>query len=1363
MVAEFLAPSAVRPSLPLPTRERWEPLRAGIIGVWQYPDQEFVFHRGRLILMGRNGAGKTKVLELLFPFLLDARNDARRLSPGGGEGRTWRWNLLEIGKDGTPVRRRGDGIVWLEFGRRGHAGAMEFATIGARLSAVFGSDRVAIAWFLTDQRPGEEVEFTSPLGDGSTKRIPLSRDGLETAIGDRGQVFEQRGAYVHAIDDRLFGLGNRYEGLMHLLIRLRQPKLSEKLDLDLLVTHLRDALPPLDDDKVRQLADALDSLREDDASLERMKRARGAVGRFLEDYGDYATREARAVADRVRSTEEGVRQAQRRVRSAEEAAERAEREVERLGDLIERTKGELVELAGQIEAHLASPEMRAAEQLRLVEEAAQTARTDEGRFAAGADAMEEEAASAEVTAATAVTEAALARAAFEAAVSAAETAAGRAAMGTAHARYREALAHDLRADTGETMVAIEARRRALEALATSARELAEVRTRLGDAKAAVTEAQGRVRDATARHAAADEAAATARTAVAEALVEWAAGLAEIGADDAQVAELLEAIDAGRRGADAAADLAAPVRAAIASATGALETRDAGLEGRRKALEAEREQVLATPVSRPAPSATRTADRAGRAGAPLYEVVDFVQTTSARDAAGIEAALEAAGLLDAWVTPNGVLLPADVADAALVPTAPLAGTTLAAVLVPAGDAVPASAVGKILASIGLGERADGPWVGLDGRFALGPLAGAFAKPDAGFIGAGAQALTRARRVADLDAAIAALDGERATLEDERGALVRRSEVVDGELARLPSDDALVTARRTTDGRAADVERETMAMGRLEDRERELTIDETRRTNLLGEATAGLGFPPGQTDIAAARDALGDFRTAIGELAGAARSAASAADAEARTTDGAERIRGKATTARAEHAAKDREAAEQEAKAAELRSLHGSSAQAAITRLVSLRSTKKCLDDELGAAETALGDAREGRGRTTTEIGEVRARLTDAEGRRTDAAAAFGRFAATPLFGLATDVVLDGDTRGWAVRRIVEAARTAIDTSDRASFDPSARVTASKTVYARFGELNADIGADFGLAIDPTLDDGLLIVDAQHGDERVPVASLASFLERTIAEQEAQLDARSRQILSRYLFDGVGEELGDRIREARSLIARMNAELDRCPTASGLRIHLRWELAPSVPEGADEATNLLLTDTSLLHATDRERIVAFLGARVNDARELEDSAGFSDALVEALDYRRWFAFTIEEVLPGNRHHRLNPKDFPTGSGGEKAVTLHLPLFAAVAAYYTGDASNAPRLFFLDEAFAGIDRPMRGSMMGFIRRFDLDFVMTTPDDWATYAELDGTSIYQLHRDPSLRAVYAHRWTWTGAELLDEEALRALDEAAG
>ena len=63
-------------ALPIPGGERWTLLRVGIQNVWEYDDRRFVFERGRLLLRGQNEAGKTKAMELLFPFLLDA--DSRR-------------------------------------------------------------------------------------------------------------------------------------------------------------------------------------------------------------------------------------------------------------------------------------------------------------------------------------------------------------------------------------------------------------------------------------------------------------------------------------------------------------------------------------------------------------------------------------------------------------------------------------------------------------------------------------------------------------------------------------------------------------------------------------------------------------------------------------------------------------------------------------------------------------------------------------------------------------------------------------------------------------------------------------------------------------------------------------------------------------------------------------------------------------------------------------------------------------------------------------------------------------------------------------------------------------------------------------
>ena len=87
---------------------RLRPTRAGLINLWDYTEAEFRFVDGRLVLRGPNGSGKTKALELLFPFLLDANLAPQRLDPFSGTGRTMRDNLLF-----RPGRETVIGYAWM--------------------------------------------------------------------------------------------------------------------------------------------------------------------------------------------------------------------------------------------------------------------------------------------------------------------------------------------------------------------------------------------------------------------------------------------------------------------------------------------------------------------------------------------------------------------------------------------------------------------------------------------------------------------------------------------------------------------------------------------------------------------------------------------------------------------------------------------------------------------------------------------------------------------------------------------------------------------------------------------------------------------------------------------------------------------------------------------------------------------------------------------------------------------------------------------------------------------------------------------------------------------------------------------------
>ena len=101
------------------------------------------------------------------------------------------------------------------------------------------------------------------------------------------------------------------------------------------------------------------------------------------------------------------------------------------------------------------------------------------------------------------------------------------------------------------------------------------------------------------------------------------------------------------------------------------------------------------------------------------------------------------------------------------------------------------------------------------------------------------------------------------------------------------------------------------------------------------------------------------------------------------------------------------------------------------------------------------------------------------------------------------------------------------------------------------------------------------------------------------------------------------------------------------------------------------------------------------------------------------------------------------------------MHLPLFAAAAAYYHAASIACPRLIVLDEMFAGVDDELRGQLFELIVNFDLDLLATSERETGTHAELDGTSVYQLVAYEGTSWILALRSMWDG-----ERVLRAFEE---
>jgi len=277
------------------------------------------------------------------------------------------------------------------------------------------------------------------------------------------------------------------------------------------------------------------------------------------------------------------------------------------------------------------------------------------------------------------------------------------------------------------------------------------------------DAEGELAAQAERHADAQEQLAAAGSQHAESVRAYLNAPGELDVPDPQGAldALADWIDTLSGPSPARSAVGATAQAATAAHAAEQAALDAAIaEARARRDESRRELAELEAGGQQPPAAPSTRDEPARAtlpGAPLWRLVDFADDATADQRAGIEAALEAAGLLDAWITPEGTALGADTHDVLLVPGPPAASPSLADLLRPAAGladpraaAVPEQTVARLLAGIALAHpddpcpdnaRADSAehptWICTDGRFRNGPAHGAWAKPAAQYIGESAR--------------------------------------------------------------------------------------------------------------------------------------------------------------------------------------------------------------------------------------------------------------------------------------------------------------------------------------------------------------------------------------------------------------------------------------------------------------------------------------------------------------------------------------------------------------------------------------------------------------------------------------------------
>jgi uncharacterized protein (TIGR02680 family) len=1353
--------------LPEPTRGRWQPLRLGLVELYHYDYQEFYFRDGRLLLRGNNGTGKSKVLSLTLPLLLDANLSPARVEPDGDRGKRMEWNLLM----GRRHERR-IGYTWIEFARVTDAGP-EFLTLGCGLKAAAGQSRVTSWFFTTDRRPGEDLWLIGP------DRRALAREQLIDALGERGRVFDVAKDYRRALDERLFQLGEeRYRALMDTLIQLRQPQLSKQPNEQALSAALTNALAPLSRDLLEDVAEAMNQLEEYRAELADSEAMLAAVGAFNERYRAYASVLARRRARDLRQAQSAYEKASREVNEADAALADAETAVEQQRAELQSLTARLDRARVALKVLRDSPAMRDAEALARAEQRAGVLAEDAAdadRDAADARTAHEDEAARGRERAEAADQA---RGALDKALDKTRAIATSAGIERDFEHAFGAIDSGDNADATEKAggkagaravqrlhTALDRRREQIDRIMSLIDELGETRQTRSR-----REDEHRNRQADCERLAERIAAETRamREAGDELVSAWRAALADARQLDfdaegalGALAEWIEVAedDNPMRAVAAAAESAARERLATRAST--LKARRAELDAEREALQNERDR-LAAGVDRPPPAPyTRGEDiRAERPGAPLWRLIDFDSRVGQAARAGLEAALEAAGLLDAWVLPEGALLDARTHDTVLTP-APPAAAPLAERLHPAIDTndpgaaqVSAATLDALLAGIDCGDTDAGDgraWIAPDGRFRLGPARGAWQKSSAEYIGAGAREAARRRRLAEIDAALAELAQTERALESDENALASERTALQEEIAALPRDAALREAHAALG--ASETQHRAAREQRDEARERLAAAEaaERRARKRLETDASDLALPTTPAELRGT--------TAIVERCAHETDRLRHAVVEHHRARIERRLQAERETQAQEALQARRAVQERKARAARraaserdtLRDTVGADAAAVERKVVRAESDVQQAEDSRETAQERLSRVSEARGAARGHAAASRETLAERAQQRGVAVEVLNAFAGTGLLAIAVPDI-EVAPRGWRVDPALQAARrteqalTAVEADD----DSWRRVQGS--LGRDIDILRQALAARGHRATSEPRDDGLVVrIVVQNREERPD--RLVERLRADTARRRELLSAREREVIENHLEAEIATELQRLIQSAERRVATMNAELGRRPTSTGVKFKLEWQPRPEgdggAPTGIGEARRRLLrTVADAWSAEDRQVVGRFLQNCIDAERARDDAATTLEALTAALDYRRWHAFRVKRWQDGNWRPLSGP-----ASSGERALGLTVPLFAAASSHYESAAAFSPRLVLLDEAFAGIDDAARASCMGLMREFDLDFVMTSEREWGCYQQVPGLAICQLVRHEGIDAVFVSPWSWDGRTRREEK----------
>ena len=1346
-------------------KDRFKMNRIGFVNFWLYDEEYFEFEDGKLLLRGQNASGKSITTQSIIPFILDGDRTPSRLDPFGSSDRRMEYYFL--GEEG---REESSGYLFLEFKKEED----KYCTIGIGQRAKKGKPMEFWGFVILDgRRIGYDFKLYKEIG---SSKIVLDKREIKTLLGEDNFFTTNQSEYKKAVNQYIFGFRktDQYEQFIKLLVKVRAPKLSKEFKPTKVYDILNDSLQTLTDEDLRAMVDAMEKMDEIQDSLELLKSAFDDVKIIRNEYNRYnqymLAKKANAYIEirknveseqtklniqeeNKREIEEDRKNKSKRLEELEESKKLKEAErsglldtnLEEIDRKLEKAKNDKNEAAGKVSYW----DSKILDYKELLLSGDNKIKHIKGKL----DKVQEE-----------IRERKSELDEYQESID-----------WDGHAEALLIIEKEEHDKTGDIVKKLDLLKKLLQECIREIYEYEKITGQYDE----VAEELEKLKIEKAKNHQELEAAGEEVIKRTDKWIENIYGLkyeAMYWKPDGDILPKLEEKIREYKSASDAEGIQEILRKDYEYQRLSMIDMKSGLEYQQKLkseeLDREKEELIylqnledLEPLrDENAKNSRNELEKLGIKALPFYKTVEFSKDLDEEACARLEAQLEKMGILDALVVSKDDFDTVTKECQSFLDTILYVkedGNSNFSDLRVSEDLEPSlkESVEKILGNIYEDrEYAGGIYIGKDGSFTNGILLGKAKKSgDAEYVGILARKRRKEQRICEIKKYISDITEEISNLEKEIDSLDENLKKLEEEYKKIPGFLEINLALEFEKSCEYMLQKISEECNKKEVQENSLKSRKNLQYQTVIQKCKPFPYKRTQEAYNEVMDALEEYSTIWQEVRQLLLRLCTEKEnliSEKERLSVNEGLMDEAFVEKRGWSTKEKECDIQ------------------IKQLEEFLNRPEIVEkaDRLRRINNELGEIGRENDRLKTDLATLNERLRvilEAEpGLRESLQKKITEETYLRKYfeeELALKLVFSVENQS-----LFECAKRAVSLlreGDK-NREPTDLLQSLHQVYQRH---NASL-VNYGTSLEECFESEeavkieevpgairkrVRVVSSWNG-KKVYLEEFYGILKQGIEETQLLIRKKDRELFEDILSQTISRQLTDRIAESRKWVLDMSKLMKEMETSMGLSFSLDWKPCKAENDmelDTAQLEQILLRDHALLTMEDIEKVAEHFRSRIRMEKlrieEKNDIINYMELVRDALDYRKWFEFHMFFRRGEGERKLLTNGAFNRFSGGEKAMAMYVPLFAAVNAQYKkAGGKDYPRIIALDEAFAGVDDKNISSMFELVHKLDFDYIMNSQSLWGCFETVKGLRIADLSRPQDSQIVSVIRYTWNGSE---------------